>query len=171
MYREKAIMIAHFVQEELVTSENGAIFWYFWPRMPYMPKGTVVNSGNASVEDVSHGALTIEFIALARKHLKLFSDQTMAGLVRTYKRNVHIDNARCNFQLDGSLPGRRGIYTLGAYLYLADNERRIADMIRSTLIDNLKAHAKPEGAPGFRSTAHLMEYLSRSNKPEAGDGK
>jgi hypothetical protein len=170
-YRRKATLIAEFVQQELVASQSGAIYWHYWPRMSYMPAGTVVKSGNASVDDVSHGAITVEFIALARRHLRLFSDNTMAGLVRTYSENIHINSTSCNFLLNGSLPGRRGIYTLGGFIYLADYDPQIADMIRSTLVENLEAHVKPEGAAGFKSTAYLMEYLSRSNELDAGDGK
>ncbi|MAE61837.1 MAG: hypothetical protein CMJ49_10845 [Planctomycetaceae bacterium] len=163
-YKKKAELIGAFVQLELVKLESGALIWYYWPRMEYMPLDTVVNGGNVDAEDVSHATITIEFMALARRHLQIYSDETMAGLAKMFTDQVYIDNARYHFLIDGTWPGTRGVYTLGGFMYLAEHNRRIGEMVRGMLIDGLGAHAKPEGAAGFKSTAQIMAYLSQSKR-------
>ena len=169
-YREKARLIAEFIDLELVRQDHGAIIWYYWPRMNYMPWDTVVNGGNVDAEDVSHATITIEFMALAHEHLELYPHQTMVGLARMFTDNVYIDNTRFNFLIDGTFPGTRGRYTLGGLIYLADYDPSIVEIIRTMLIDELEAHVNPAGAAGFKSTAQLMAFISRSNQPESADG-
>lgn len=97
-YRDRTRRMARMFARELTVDADDAYVWSYWPAFgktyngfakadgvsEYTPSGNPVRS----IEDLSHGAIDVEFAAAAFRNKLSFTGQDMARFARTYSKNL-----------------------------------------------------------------------------------
>lgn len=132
-YRSRTRALARMVAAQLTVDSDQAYVWTYWPTFGLMYKGfaktgspdTDVSAftpaygsggvGAQQIEDLSHGAISVEFAALAFRERLGFRGSDMARFARTYADNLatEADGVATTFvRVDGS----GDLATSGQYL-------------------------------------------------------
>ncbi|MGW0805706.1 hypothetical protein [Nonomuraea sp. NPDC002799] len=97
-YRDRTRRMARMLTRELTVDADDAYVWTYWPAFgkaaqgfakadgvsEYTPSSTPVRS----IEDLSHGAIDVEFAAAAFRNKLAFTGRDMARFARTYSKNL-----------------------------------------------------------------------------------
>ncbi|MEU4231564.1 hypothetical protein AB0F17_45335 [Nonomuraea sp. NPDC026600] len=97
-YRDRTRRMARMFARELTVDADDAYVWTYWPAFgktytgfaktddvsEYTPSSTPVRS----IEDLSHGAIDVEFAAAAFRDKLAFKGQDMGRFARTYSKNL-----------------------------------------------------------------------------------
>lgn len=98
VYADRTRRMARTLARELKTNEKGAYTWTYWPTFGVTYNGfsaadgisefTPSGRGAKQREDLSHGAIDVEFAALAFRHKLGFKGVDMVRLAKTYSKNM-----------------------------------------------------------------------------------
>jgi len=94
-YRARTAQLAHFLRRRLVLMPDGAYVWQYHP--PIAPPFAA-----SPAEDISHGAMNVDFAALCHRHGVVFDDEDMARFGRTFLQRVCQEAGRFADSVDGS---------------------------------------------------------------------
>jgi len=106
-YRRKVAAMAKMFAAQLELDVDGAYSWHYWPSGGLVYEGfaktgspdtdvsifTPEGGGARQFEDISHGAIDVEFAVRAFRAGLGFTGQDMARLAKTYTRNVAMTDA------------------------------------------------------------------------------
>ncbi|MEO3793295.1 hypothetical protein ABGB14_24045 [Nonomuraea sp. B10E15] len=97
-YADRARRMARTFARELRTNDKDAYTWSYWPSFGVTYRGfsaadgisefTPSGNGAKQIEDLSHGAIDVEFAALAFRHGLGFKGADMARFARSYSKNM-----------------------------------------------------------------------------------
>lgn len=90
-YRERAISIAEHI-EKGVSRVDGAWVWKYWDWVE-----------DKQIEDISHGAMVVEFVQEMYHFGLYFKSTDIDGLVKTFNKKVFLSSDHVNAKLDGTL--------------------------------------------------------------------
>lgn len=131
-YADRVKALAAMFASQLSTDADGAYVWPYWPKFGLMYKGFSKTGspaddvsmytpaygsstgGAMQIEDLSHGAIDVEFAVLAYQKGLYYSDDDMARFARTYTANLATvaDGVHTTYtRVDGS----GGLATEGQY--------------------------------------------------------
>ncbi|TWD75337.1 secreted protein [Kribbella amoyensis] len=106
-YRRKVAAMAKMLSRQLAVDAGGAYSWHYWPAGGHVYDGfaktgspatdvsvfTPEGRGAKQFEDISHGAIDVEFAVRAFRAKLGFTGQDMVRLARTYTQNVAMTDA------------------------------------------------------------------------------
>ena len=121
-YRERTAALARYLKSHLHLAANGGYEWKYWPAW----------KANEAMEDLSHGAIVIDFVILAVKANIEFTKQDALAMVRALTNSYDGNDfsVRVNGHEDGKMPADFGTAS-GRWLDLAefdcDAYRPVAD--------------------------------------------
>ncbi|MEQ7125242.1 hypothetical protein ABN034_12045 [Actinopolymorpha sp. B11F2] len=175
-YRSRTRAMARMVATQLTVDSDQAYVWTYWPKFGVMYEGfaktgspdTDVSAytpaygsggvGAQQIEDLSHGAISVEFAALAFREKLAFDGSDMARFARTYADNLatEADGVATTFvRVDGS----GALATSGQYLQaprwlpVVRWDDRIFPHCRAVYVDH-------DVQPGYGSGLAAIGYLN-----------
>lgn len=100
--------------------DDGAAWqWRYWPTYSELFRSYTADqelseytpwyTSASQYEDVSHAAISVEFMTAAHRSGLGSTDGDLARLVATYRDNVRLDDTRVNTRVDGSTPSTESI--------------------------------------------------------------
>ncbi|MFE3449752.1 hypothetical protein ACFXJ8_12545 [Nonomuraea sp. NPDC059194] len=97
-YRDRARRMARTFARELTADADDAYVWTYWPAFGKAYHGFAKSDGVSEytpssnpvqgIEDLSHGAIDVEFAAAVFRNRLFYQGQDMARFARTYSRNL-----------------------------------------------------------------------------------
>jgi hypothetical protein len=98
-YRDRVRRMGHTFSLELTADADDAYVWPYWPTFGKLYKGfskadgiseftPSYTAGARQIEDLSHGAIDVEFAAAAFRHKLFYTGLDMARFARTYSKNL-----------------------------------------------------------------------------------
>lgn len=97
-YRDRATRMARTFARELKVDADDAYVWTYWPTFGRVYSGfaktddvseyTPSSNPGQGIEDLSHGAIDVEFAAAAFRNHLFYKGQDMARFARTYSKNL-----------------------------------------------------------------------------------
>ncbi|WP_020575570.1 hypothetical protein [Actinopolymorpha alba] len=181
-YRERVLGLATMYAAQLEVDGGGAYIWPYWPKFSqvylgyaktgdpatdisaYTPAYGRPGAGNRQYEDLSHGAIDVEFAVLAFRYGMAFRGVDLVRFARTYTRNLATtdgDIATSFVRVDGT----GGLAPSGQYLQAprwmqaAPWGERVFDHARAIYDDR---DVQPGFGSGLLSVAYLNWYARRS---------
>lgn len=98
-----------------MTLSGGRMVWTYW--------GDAWASGSG--EDISHGALNVEFASLCHARGWYFTQADMEAIARTLFENVHVDTDTAHDKVDGTGDGNTYRTAVGRWLTVAPFDPRV----------------------------------------------
>jgi hypothetical protein len=179
LYLDRARRMARSFGRELKPDADDAYVWSYWPSFGKTYNGysadqdiseyTPSIAGARQIEDLSHGGIDVEFVALAFRHKIYYQGLDLARLARTYTRNLATtgaDGLPTTFaRLDGSGEPLNAEASLQAprWMAVAPWDKTVFTHARS--IYDARAVQPAQGAyPGsyLASMAYLNWFARRS---------
>ncbi len=153
-YRQKAIALGRFWQQDLQLLADGSPIWTYQARSSWGYRGWTEAdgisdnspsfSGNTRIEDIGHAHLPIEFAEVAQAHGVLFSRSDVTAFARTLSRHAlgtHTDGSpSVHVRVDGSEETGNQQYELhtGLWIPLAPYaEDDLVTLVGAVLDDNI----------------------------------
>ncbi|WP_327088295.1 hypothetical protein OIE66_39225 [Nonomuraea sp. NBC_01738] len=97
-YRDRTLRMAKTFARELTADADDAYVWSYWPAFGHAYRGygkadgvsefTPSSARQQAVEDLSHGAIDVEFAAAAFRNHVFYKGEDLARFARTYTRNL-----------------------------------------------------------------------------------
>ncbi|MFI7615392.1 hypothetical protein ACIBP6_29595 [Nonomuraea terrae] len=125
-YGDRVRALARTFARELKPSPNDAYTWSYWPTFGHTYRGftksqeisefTPSGNGARQIEDLSHGAIDVEFAVLAFRNQLGFNGADMVRLARAYTRNMATTDPQGVPTTTLRVDGTGGFAAAGQYL-------------------------------------------------------
>ena len=130
-----------------IRHEGGAYVWSYWP--PLDGPGT-------SFEDISHGAINVDFMCLGARLGLVFGEEDVVRLRRTLLQKVMISGTPRD-TVGGTGTTGRHAGQIGRWLALAEGDREVWERVRGYL----DAHRPGPSSTGLLTVAGLLRHRPR----------
>ncbi len=141
-FKKKAAGLALHFKNNIHTHSNGTYVWNYW-----YGRGHELFKAK---EDISHGAIDIDFVVLAAKNNLVFTTADIMKFKNTYLENIE-NNGKITRYVDGSGAQSKGRIIPSGWLSLFAHD---CNMIKKTLIDIVQ-HAE-------KKTPFILNVLAKA---------
>lgn len=174
-YRNRTRLMARMFARELTVDADDAYTWSYWPAFGRTYHGFAKTDGASeytpssnpvrSIEDLSHGAIDVEFAAAAFRNNLFFTGRDMARFARTYSKNLiapaEADGLpTANVRVDGTGGGTSPGQYLQAPRWMAVAQWDDAVFTHSRSIYDARA-VEPQSGSYLSSVAYLNWHARR----------
>ncbi|HEY6738236.1 MAG TPA: hypothetical protein VI076_05250 [Actinopolymorphaceae bacterium] len=175
--RARATKLARMLAGQLVRTDGDAYVWRYWPTFGHMYNGFTKTGdvatdiseytpeygspgkGAQQYEDLSHGAIEVEFAALAFRHGLHFRGLDMVRFARTYTQNLATTDENGTATTVVRVDGSGGLAPSGQYLQ-APRWMAVAPWDEQLFGHAHRIYVDHDVQPGFGSGLACVAYLN-----------
>ena len=135
-YHDKAAALAARLKEQMSTGSDGALLWNYWG-------GTYSANG----EDISHAAISADFVVRCAEHGVVFDDRDLAGLAATFTERIYVDDHTFSDYIGGSSTGTNThLPQIGRWLRLSPTSATVYAAVHDLYADRYPAESIGSGS-------------------------
>lgn len=145
IYLYKTIKLAKYFRNQLALIGNNSYIWTYW-------------TPNSNIEDISHGAIDVDFAYLCYENGIMFNNTDMEHFVSTFKNNIYKAPFVLSERVDGTGEDNKYLYQSGRWLEISRFDRDIYKIISDIFSDKILHQSTESDASIFLGVANIVYY-------------